>query len=102
MAELVQRAQAHERITLTEAGVDGVLLVSTGDEQALLDWEAAFIAESVAGRPRGPYLPNDLVAALDRVPLATVEAFLSELEAHAGEDISATDLWARWERMTYA
>jgi hypothetical protein len=86
--------------SLAEAGADGVLVVSAGDEQALLDWEAAFIAESVAARPRGPYLPHDLVVAMGAVPLATVEAFLAELEAHAGEDIPAAELWARWERTT--
>jgi len=102
VTELAHRAQAHERITLTEAGADGVLVVSAEDEQALLDWEAAFIAESVAARPRGPYLPNDLVVAMDAAPLATVEAFLAELEAHAGEDIPAAELWARWERITSA
>jgi hypothetical protein len=102
VTELVHRAQAHERITLTEAGADGVLVVSAGDEQALLDWEAAFIAESVSARPRGPYLPNDLVVAMDAASLATVEAFLAELETHAGEDIPAAELWARWERTTSA
>lgn len=102
VTELAHRALAHERITLTEAGADGVLVVSEGDEQALLDWEAAFIAESVTARPRGPYLPNDLVVAMDAAPLATVEAFLAELEAHAGEDIPAAELWARWERTTSA
>lgn len=62
------------------------------------DWERAFIAESVSA-PRGPYLPNDLVAALDTAPLATVDAFLSEMEARAGEDIPAGELWGLWERM---
>jgi hypothetical protein len=102
VTELAHRAQAHERITLTEAGADRVLVVSEGDEQALLDWEAAFITESVADRPRGPYLPNDLVVAMDAAPLATVEAFLAELETHAGEDIPAVELWARWERTSSA
>lgn len=102
VTELAHRAQAHERIRLTENGADGVLVVSAGDEQALLDWEAAFIAESMAARPRGPYLPHDLVVAMDAAPLATVEAFMAELETHAGEDIPAAELWARWERTTSA
>jgi len=102
VTELVHRAQAHERIKLTEAGTDGVLVVSAGDEQALLDWEAAFAAESVAAPPGGPYLPHDHVLAMNAAPLATVEAFLAGLEAHAGEDIPAAELWARWERTTSA
>jgi hypothetical protein len=101
VTELAHRAQGHERIMLAEAGAERVLIVSEGDEQALLDWEAAFIAESVA-RPRGPHLPNDLVDAMDAAPLATVEAFLAELETHAGEDIPAAELWVRWERTTSA
>jgi hypothetical protein len=63
------------------------------------DWERAFIAASVHA-PRGPYIPHDLVVALDAAALATVEAFLGELEARAGEDIPAEELWAMWERMS--
>jgi transcriptional regulator with XRE-family HTH domain len=65
------------------------------------DWERAFIAKSISA-PRGPYIPHDLVVALDAAPLATVETFLSELEARAGEDIPAAQLWVTWERMTSA
>jgi transcriptional regulator with XRE-family HTH domain len=56
------------------------------------DWETAFIAKALAAR--GPYVPHDLVVALDAAPLATVEAFLNELEARAGENIPAEDRWA--------
>lgn len=75
---------------------------ANSQQPTVAEWEASFVAESVAGRPRPPYLPNDLVAALDHAPLVVVEAFLAELEAHAGEDIPAAELWARWRRMTSA
>jgi hypothetical protein len=74
-------------------------VVAEGD-QAALDWEAAFIAESLTGRSGAPYLPDDLVAALDHAPQAMVEAFLTGLQAHAGQDIPAAELWARWHRLT--
>lgn len=64
------------------------------------EWEAAFTAESLARDRRGPYIPHDLVVALDTAPLATVDVFLGELEARAGEDIPAEQLWAMWEQMT--
>lgn len=91
-----------EKRTYGEACPIRPTMTSKGNEQALQDWEAAFIAESVVDRPRPPYLPNDLVAALDHAPLATVEAFLTELKTHAGQDIPAAELWARWERTTSA
>ncbi len=101
LAELARRARAHEQITLTEAGADSVLIVSTDDHQAILDWEAAFIAETVAGAAGlGPYIPNDLLAAVDAADAATAEAFLAALEARAGEEIPAEQQWALWERMT--
>jgi hypothetical protein len=46
---------------------------------AVLAWEAGFVADAVAATARGPYLPNDLVAALDAAALPTVEAFLTAL-----------------------
>jgi hypothetical protein len=104
LAELAQRARAHERITLTEAGAETVIImsaVSPDDHQAILDWEAAFIAETMTGAgARGPYLPNDLAAALDDADPATAEASLSALEAHAGEDVPAAQQWTLWERLT--
>jgi hypothetical protein len=103
LVELARRARAHEQITLTEAGADNVLIMSVGDHQAILDWEAAFIAETVASTARrGPHIPNDLLAALDAADPATAEAFLTRLEARAGEDIPAEQQWALWERMTSA
>jgi hypothetical protein len=103
LAELARRARAHERIILTETGADAVVIMSADDHQADLDWDAAFIAETMAGAgPRGPYLPNDLVAALDEADPATAEAFLAALEARAGEDIPAAQQWALWERLTSA
>jgi hypothetical protein len=72
---------------------------ATAASGAELEWEAAFSAESMAAdRTRGPYLPHDLVTALDDAPLATVKAFLTELKAHAGQDIPAAQLWAWWHR----
>jgi hypothetical protein len=101
LAELAQRARAHEPITLVEAGAPPVVLLSTQDHQAAVDWDAAFIADTLAsGGPRGPYLPNDLLAAMDTADLATVEAFLDRLAAHAGQDISAAQQRALWEQMT--
>jgi hypothetical protein len=47
----------------------------------------------------GPYLPNDLAAAMDDADPATVEAFLSALEARAGEDVPAAQQWALWEHI---
>jgi hypothetical protein len=103
LVELARRARAHEQITLTEAGADNVLIMSVGDHQAILDWETAFIAETVASTARrGPHIPNDLLAALDTADPATAEAFLVALEARAGEDIPAEQQWALWERMTSA
>jgi hypothetical protein len=102
VAELAQRARAHERITLTEAGADSVMVVSADDHFAVLEWETAFIAETIVtttARP-GPYLPADLMAAVDAGAPATAEAFLAALEARAGEDLPAEQLWALWERMT--
>jgi transcriptional regulator with XRE-family HTH domain len=63
------------------------------------EWEAAFIAESIRA-PHGPYVPHDLVAALDAAAPATAAAFLAALEARAGEDIPADEVRALWERMT--
>jgi hypothetical protein len=78
-----------------------VLVVSAPDERAALDWEAKFIAETVLGAARGgPYLPSDLVEALDAAPLDTAGAFLTSLEERRGEDVPAAELWALWERMT--
>jgi transcriptional regulator with XRE-family HTH domain len=77
-------------------GVGASWLLPGADQH---EWEAAFIAESIRA-PHGPYIPHELIAALDAAPLATVEAFLSELEARAGEDIPADEVWALWERMT--
>jgi hypothetical protein len=64
------------------------------------DWEAAFIAESLSIPPGGPYIPHDLVTALDTAIPATVDAFLAALKARAGEDIPAQEVRALWERMT--
>jgi hypothetical protein len=88
---------------LTEASADNVLIVSADDHQAILDWEAAFIAETLAGTAvRGLHLPNDLLAVLDAADPATVEAFLAALEARAGQEIPAEQQCALWERMTLA
>jgi hypothetical protein len=102
VAELAQRARAHERITLTEAGADSVMVVSADDHVAVVEWETAFIAEAIVTNTaqRGPYLPNDLMTAVDAAPPAAAEAFLTALEARAGEDISADQLRALWERTT--
>jgi len=101
LAELARRARAHERITLTDAGADSVLIVSADDQQAILDWEQAFITETVTGGASGgPYLPNDLLATVDAASPETAEAFLSTLAARSGEAFPAEQLWAMWERMT--
>jgi hypothetical protein len=103
LAELARRARAHERITLVEPGADSVLIVSADDHQTILDWEAAFIAETVTSAAvRGPHIPNDLLAALDAAAPTTAEAFLAALEARAGEEIPAEQQWALWEQMTSA
>jgi hypothetical protein len=99
LAELADRARAHERITLTGPGADEVLVIAASDEREQLDWEAEFAAESLAV-PDGPYLPTDLVAALDTAPPARVQMFLDDLKARAGEHIPDAELWASWERMT--
>src|SRR5215470_2822334 len=100
LTELAQRARAHEPITLVEAGAPAVRL-SAQDQQAAADWDAAFIADTLAsGGSRGPYLPNDLLAAMDTADLATVEAFLDRLAAHAGQDISAAQQRSLWDQMT--
>ena len=48
---------------------------------------------------RGPYIPHDLVTALDTAMPATVDAFLAALETRAGEDIPAEQVWALWQQM---
>ena len=59
LAELAQRVRAHERITLTEAGAAAVVMMSSHDHQAILNWDATFIAETMAStQPRGPYIPT--------------------------------------------
>lgn len=99
LAELADRARAHEPITLTQVGAQPVLLMSAEDHRAVLDWDAAFLADTLAGsKPAGPYLPDDLVAAMDTADPARVETFLADLEAHAGHDLPAAQLWAMWER----
>jgi transcriptional regulator with XRE-family HTH domain len=49
----------------------------------------------------GPWLPDDLVHALDDAPAACVETFLGEMERHAGEDIEPERLWAWWRRIRH-
>ncbi len=103
LAELADRARAHEPITLTQTGAQPVLLMSAEDHRAVLDWDAAFVADTLAvPPPAGPYLPDGLVAAMDTADPERVEAFLTELETHAGQDLPAAQQWAMWERTTTA
>jgi hypothetical protein len=103
LAELADRARAHEPITLTQTGAQPVLLMSAEDHRAVLDWDAAFVADTLAApQPAGPYLPDALVAAMDTAAPERVEAFLTELETHAGEDLPAAQQWATWERTATA
>jgi hypothetical protein len=103
LAELADRARAHEPITLTQTGAQPVLLMSAEDHRAVLDWDAAFVADTLAAHaPAGPYLPDGLVAAMDTADPERVEAFLTDLEAHAGNDLPAAQQWAMWERTATA
>ncbi|HSV66876.1 MAG TPA: hypothetical protein VLJ59_13320 [Mycobacteriales bacterium] len=100
LPELAGRARTHERITLTEARADSVIIMSAGDHRAILDWEAAFIAEGMSAAARGgSCVPHELVVALDDADPTMVEAFLAALEARADEDIPPTQQWAMWERI---
>jgi hypothetical protein len=103
LAEMADRARAHAPITLTQTGAQPVLLMSAEDHRAVLDWDAAFVADTLAAHaPAGPYLPDGLVAAMDTADPERVEAFLTDLEAHAGNDLPAAQQWAMWERTATA
>ena len=63
------------------------------------DKETPFTDDAITVTLRGPYIPHDLVTALDTAAPATVDAFLTALETRTGEDIPAEEVWALWTQM---